>query len=54
MAPGAAMAFLLAGGVSSFPAAVAVYALARPPVFAAYIGFALVGAASAGLAYGAL
>jgi uncharacterized membrane protein YraQ (UPF0718 family) len=54
MAPGAAMPFLLAGGVSSFPAAVAVYALARPPVFAAYIGFALVGAASAGLAYGAL
>ena len=54
MAPGAGMAFLIAGGVSSFPAAIAVYALARPPVFAAYLCFALVGAASAGLAYGAL
>ena len=54
MAPGAAIAFLLAGGVSSFPAPVTVYALARPPVFAAKIGFALVGATSAGLAYGAL
>ena len=54
MAPGAGMAFLIAGGVSSFPAAIAVYALARPPVFAAYLGFAMVGAAASGLAYGAL
>ena len=54
MAPGAGMAFLIAGGVSSVPAAIAVYALARPTVFAAYLGFAMVGAASAGLAYGAL
>ena len=30
MAPGAGMAFLLAGGVSSIPAAIAVWALARP------------------------
>jgi len=33
MAPGAGMAFLLAGGVSSIPAAIAVWALARPQVF---------------------
>jgi uncharacterized membrane protein YraQ (UPF0718 family) len=54
MAPGAAMAFLLAGGVTSIPAAIAVYALARPPVFAAYLMFALGGAMAAGLIYGVL
>jgi uncharacterized membrane protein YraQ (UPF0718 family) len=51
MAPGAGMAFLLAGGVSSIPAAVAVWALARPPVFAAYLLFAFVGAFSLGSLY---
>jgi uncharacterized membrane protein YraQ (UPF0718 family) len=54
MAPGAGMAFLIAGGVTSIPAAIAVYALARPPVFAAYLGFAFIGALTAGLLYGAL
>lgn len=54
MSPGAGMAFLLAGGVTSIPAAIAVYALARPPTFAAYLGFAFVGTLVAGLAYGAL
>ncbi|MDH3235732.1 MAG: permease [Alphaproteobacteria bacterium] len=54
MAPGAAMAFLIAGGITSIPASIAVYAIARPPVFAAYIGFALTGAVVAGLAFGAL
>jgi uncharacterized membrane protein YraQ (UPF0718 family) len=43
MTPAAGMAFLLAGGVTSIPAAIAVFALARLPVFAAYIGLALVG-----------
>jgi len=52
MAPGAGMAFLLAGGVSSIPAAIAVYALARLPVFFAYLGFAFIGAITAGLLYG--
>lgn len=51
MAPGAGMAFLLAGGVSSIPAAIAVWALARPPVFAAYLGFAILGAFSMGAIY---
>ena len=51
MAPGAGMAFLLAGGVSSIPAAIAVWALAKPPVFAAYIGFAVVGAFVMGLGF---
>ena len=52
MAPGAGMAFLIAGGVSSIPAAIAVWALARPPVFAAYLGFATAGAFTMGLLYG--
>jgi uncharacterized membrane protein YraQ (UPF0718 family) len=52
MVPGAAMAFLVAGGVTSIPAAIAVYALARPPVFLAYLGFALLGSLAAGLLFG--
>jgi len=52
MAPGAGMAFLVAGGVSCIPAAIAVFALVRAPVFAAYLAFALLGSIIAGLAYG--
>jgi hypothetical protein len=52
MEPGAGMAFLVAGGVTSIPAAIAVFALARRPVFLAYLGFALTGAVLAGVAYG--
>jgi uncharacterized membrane protein YraQ (UPF0718 family) len=51
MAPGAGMAFLVAGGVTSVPAAIAVFALVRRRVFAAYIAFALVGSFAAGLTY---
>lgn len=51
MAPGAGMAFLVAGGVTSIPAAMAVWALARPPVFAAYICLSLTGAFFAGLMF---
>jgi uncharacterized protein len=54
MAPGVGMAFLVAGGVTSIPAAIAVFALARLPVFAAYVGFAVTGALLAGLVYGAV
>ena len=54
MAPGAGMAFLLAGGVSSIPAAIAVWALARPQVFLAYLGFAFTGACLLGLSFGLL
>ena len=54
MAPGAAMSFLVAGGVTSIPAAIAVFALARLPVFAAYIAFSLSGAIIAGLAWSLL
>lgn len=49
MADGAAMSFMIAGGVSSIPAAIAVWALVKPRVFAAYLGFAVFGATLAGM-----
>ncbi len=52
MSQGAAMSFVLAGGVSCIPAAVAVWALVKPRVFGAYIGFAVVGSIIAGLLWG--
>ncbi len=51
MAPGAGMAFLVAGGVTSIPAAMAVWALARREVFALYIALSLSGAFLSGLIY---
>lgn len=54
MAPGAAMSFMIAGGVSSIPAAVAVWALVKPRIFAIYLALGLSGAIAAGLAWGAL
>jgi uncharacterized membrane protein YraQ (UPF0718 family) len=54
MQPGAALAFLVAGGVSSAPAALAVWAIARPPVFGLYLGFAFAGAFLAGALFQAL
>jgi uncharacterized membrane protein YraQ (UPF0718 family) len=51
MTPGAGMAFLVAGGVTSIPAAIAVWALVKPRVFALYIALSLSGALLAGLAY---
>lgn len=51
MAQGAGMAFLIAGGVTSIPAAIAVFALVRLPVFVLYLALALSGAVMAGLAY---
>lgn len=54
MAPGAAMSFVIAGGVSSIPAAIAVWALVKPRVFVAYLGWALLGAMIAGLTWGVI
>ncbi|WP_193748768.1 permease [Leisingera sp. ANG-Vp] len=51
MAPGAGLAFLVAGGVTSIPAAMAVWALAKPKVFALYLGLSLSGAFAAGLLF---
>ncbi|WP_147125805.1 permease [Shimia ponticola] len=48
MAVGAAMSFIIAGGVSCIPAAVAVWPLVKLRVFTAYIGFGVIGAMIAG------
>ena len=48
MTSGAAMAFITSGAVSSIPAALAVYALVRKPVFVLYIIFGLFGSMLAG------
>ena len=51
MAPGAGLAFLVAGGVTSLPAAIAVWALAKRAVFALYVGLALTGSLASGLLF---
>lgn len=51
MAPGAGMAFLVAGGVTSIPAAMAVWALVKFRVFALYLGLSLVGAFGIGVLF---
>ena len=54
MNPGAAMAFLLAGGVTSIPAALAVFALVKLRVFLIYISVSLASAFTLGLLYSAI
>lgn len=54
MTQGAAMSFVIAGGVSCIPAAIAVWALVKPKVFFAYLGFAMVGAMFAGVVWQAV
>ena len=44
MRPGAAIAFLIAGGVTSIPAMVAVWSISRPRIFALYVGIGVFGA----------
>ena len=51
MAPGAALAFLVAGGVTSLPAAMAVFALVRLPLFGWYLLVSLTGSLAIGYAY---
>ncbi len=51
MAPGAGLAFMVAGGVTSIPAAMAVFALVRRPVFLWYLALGLSGSLTAGIAY---
>jgi len=51
MAPGAGLAFLVAGGVTSLPAAIAVWALVKPKVFVLYLALSLGGAFIAGLLF---
>ena len=54
MAPGAAMSFIVAGGLTSIPAALAVWALVRPGVFGAYLVFAGIGGLAAGFGWALL
>ncbi len=51
MAPGAGLAFLVAGGVTSLPAAIAVWALAKRAVFVLYVSLALSGSLASGLMF---
>ncbi|WP_095590288.1 permease [Actibacterium ureilyticum] len=51
MSDGAAMSFVIAGGISCIPAAIAVWALVKPRVFAAYVGYAVIGSILAGLTW---
>jgi uncharacterized protein len=52
MSNGAAMAFMIAGGVSSIPAMTAVFALVKRQVFAAYVLLGFAGAVFAGILFG--
>lgn len=54
MSNGAAMSFVIAGGVSCIPAAIAVWALVKPRIFFAYLAFAMTGALLAGLVWQAI
>jgi uncharacterized membrane protein YraQ (UPF0718 family) len=54
MAPGAALTFMVAGAVTSIPAAMAVFALARRPVFLWYLALGLAGALVSGVLYQAV
>ena len=45
----AALSFMVSGGVSSIPAAIAVWALVKWRVFAVYLGLAFVGSSIAGV-----
>jgi uncharacterized membrane protein YraQ (UPF0718 family) len=51
MGLGAALAFMVAGGVTSIPAAMAVFALVKRAVFVWYLAFGLAGSLIVGFAY---
>ncbi|MCU9837405.1 permease [Ruegeria sp. WL0004] len=51
MTVGAAMAFMVAGAVSSVPAMAAVWSLVKPRVFALYLGLGITGAVIAGVLF---
>ena len=53
MSPAVALAFLIGGGVTSIPAATAVWALVKPRVFALYLMLAITGSLIAAYAYSA-
>ena len=49
MTVGAAMTFMLAGGIGSIHEAIAIWAPVKPRVFAAYIAYGIIGATLVGL-----
>ena len=51
MQPGAGLAFLVAGGITSIPAAMAVFALVRVRLFLLYLVLALTASLASGLIY---
>ncbi len=51
MSPATGMSFMLAGSVTSIPAAIAVWTLAKPRLFAIYLAMATSGAVLSGLLY---
>lgn len=53
MTGGAAMAFVIAGGITSIPAMTAVFALVKKPVFATYLALGFSGAILSGVGYSA-
>ncbi|WP_159104289.1 permease [Sneathiella glossodoripedis] len=46
-----ALTFMVAGAATCIPAAVGIWSLLKPPLFALYVGFALVGSLLAGLTF---
>ncbi len=54
MSQGAAMSFVIAGGVSCIPAAIAVWALVKPRIFFSYLAFAFTGSLIAGIIWQAV
>ncbi len=53
MNPAVGLAFMVAGGVTSIPAALAVWGLVQPRVFALYLGLALAGSLCVAYGYAA-
>lgn len=51
LTPAAALSFMVAGGITSVPAAIAVHALVRWPVFLTYLGVAAAGSVGVGLLF---
>lgn len=51
MSPAVGLAFMVAGGITSVPAALAVWTLLKPRAFALYLGFAALAALGAGWGY---
>ncbi len=51
MSPAVGLAFMLAGSVTSIPAAIAVWSFAKPRLFALYLAVAALGASLSALAY---